>query len=90
MSRNNGGASPLSAGLIGALIGVIAGASAVFFSDRRNRKRVRDAVLDMEESANLKLDELKEMAAGTEAQGRKKLAGNLRRFATQLDSGKAK
>ena len=88
MSRNNGGTSPLSAGLMGAIIGVMAGATAVFFSDRRNREKVRDAVLDMEERANLKLDELKKIAAGTEAQSKKKLASNLRNLATQLDSGK--
>lgn len=88
MSRNNGGNSPLSAGLLGAMIGVMAGASAVFFSDRRNREKVRDAVLDMETRANLKLDELKEVAAGTEVQSKKKLASNLRSLATQLDSGK--
>ncbi len=88
MSRNNGGTSPLSAGLLGVIIGAMAGASAVFFSDRSNREKVRDAVLDMEARANLKLDELKEVAAGTEAQSKKKLASNLRILATQLDSGK--
>lgn len=88
--RRNNGPSPLSAGLFGAMIGIMAGATAVFFSDRRNRERVREAVLNIEDQANQKLDEIREVATGAEQQSKKKLATNLRRLATQLDSGKTK
>jgi gas vesicle protein len=85
MSRDNNGTSPLTAGIIGGLIGVMAGATAVLMSDKKNREKVKEAVHDMESAANQKLDELKDVASGAEEQSRKKLATNLRKLATQLD-----
>ena len=88
MSNDHRGQSPLSAGITGALIGVIVGATAVFFSDKKNRDKVKEAIIDFEDHTNQKLEELKLAANSANEESKKKLAANLKKVATQLESSK--
>ena len=75
----------LHSGFIGAVLGALTGAAVVFFADEKNRKKVKKAVVDVEDETKNKLAELKTVVDKTNKQTRKKIAVNLRNLAKQLD-----
>ena len=78
--------SPVATGMFAALIGVAVGAATVFFSDPRNRKRVMKMAYDAGDEAAQKLDEFKLAANNANKTTKKKLAGNLKNLAKQLEN----
>ena len=86
--RRDNGPSPFAIGIFSAVIGLMAGATAVFFSDKKNRARVRKSVGDMQNQANSKLEEFTGLMSDASTANRKKMATNLRKMAKQLDAPK--
>ena len=86
--RRNGRPNPFSVGIFGALIGLLTGATVVYFSDRKNRVRVRRAIGDLETQAKAKLNEFSGILEDANTTSRKRMATNLRSMAKQLDAPK--
>ncbi|MFC1649795.1 hypothetical protein ACFL2C_03745 [Patescibacteria group bacterium] len=86
MNRNDNSAA--RAGVLGAVLGMMAGATIVFLSDARNRSRIREGLNQMDSDARKQLDDLKASVGSASVQTKKLLAKNLKTFANQLESGK--
>ena len=82
MDRNR---KSLSSGIIGVVLGAITGAAVVYFSDEKNRRKVKQAVVGIEDDAKNKIAELKTVVNNANKQTKRKIAVNLRNFAKQLD-----
>ncbi len=76
----------LAISMFSALIGAIAGASAVFLANKENRVRVKQAILDFEDDASMKMEAIKETMHGASVQSKKKMARNLKSLADQIEA----
>ncbi len=86
MNQNNNSAA--KAGIMGAVVGMIAGASLVFFAEPKNRDRIKSSVDQLDADAKKKLSDLKSSITGANSKTKRALARNLKTFADQLESGK--
>jgi hypothetical protein len=75
----------LSCSLLAAAFGAIAGATIVFFSNEKNRQKAAKAISDVNEDAQAKLTELKEVVDKANKQTKGKIAANLKSLAKQLE-----
>ena len=75
-----------STGFIGAFLGAVFGASFVYFSNPDNRAKVKERVKTVEGDAQVKLAELKDSVGKASLTSKKRMAGNLRKFADQLEA----
>lgn len=86
LNQNNNSAA--KSGIIGMVLGMVAGASLVFFAEPKNRTRIKDGVDQLDSDARNKLSDLKSSVAGANSKTKKALARNLKTFAQQLEAGK--
>lgn len=83
---NNDKQNILAISMFSALMGAVAGASAVFLANKDNRVRVKQAILDFEDEAGMKMEALKDTVHGATAQNKRKMARNLKALAEQIES----
>lgn len=74
-----------NSGLVGFVLGALAGAVAVYLMSDENRTALKQKALDVNDEATKKLAELKDVVQGAEKGSKKKLATNLRKMAEQLE-----
>jgi len=74
-----------SSGIVTFMMGVLTGAATVYLMDEKNRALLKQRVSDVNDEAAKKLAELKDAVQGAEKGSKKKLAGNLRKMAEQLE-----
>jgi len=75
----------LSCCITAAVLGALAGATVLFFSNEKNRQKTKKALTDVGDEANAKLAELKVVVDDANKQTKGKIATNLRSLAKQLD-----
>jgi len=86
MSRNDN--SVVRAGLMGVVMGIVAGAALAFFSEPKNRKKVKSGLDQLDSDSREKLSELKSSVVGANAKTKKALAKSLKSFVNQLESAR--
>ncbi|MFC1710053.1 hypothetical protein ACFL0F_00125 [Patescibacteria group bacterium] len=75
MNNRGNCSTPFAAGLLGGLIGTVFTLSAVYISRQENRKRLA-----------MRFEDLKQALSEEKNVSKKKLAGNLKKYAKQLES----
>ena len=71
--------------LIAAVVGAVAGAAAVIFSDKKNRDKVVKATGDLKDKGEKKLGEIGQKAVDLKDEGRDKLVSGLESAKKKLE-----